>query len=106
MIEKYEKELIEYALARFATLPSSVRLLGSRNPEHRLGVFSFVFEHHHPSDIAESLADAGICVRSGHHCTEPLHIALGIPASLRVSLYLYNTKEDVDMLVEKLREVL
>lgn len=101
-IEKYEKELIEYALEQFATLPSSIRLLGSKNPENRLGVFSFVFDSYHPSDIAEVLADAGICVRSGHHCTEPLHLALGISASLRASLYMYNTKEDVDKLVEQL----
>ena len=105
-IEKYEKELIEYALEQFATLPSSMRLLGSRKSENRLWVFSFVFDSHHPGDIAEVLANAGICVRSGHHCTEPLHLTLGIPASLRASLYIYNTREDVDKLVEKLREVL
>ena len=105
-IEKYEQELIEYALGLFATLPSSIRLLGSKNPENRLGVFSFFFDGKHPNDIAEMLADAGICVRSGHHCTDVLHTALGIWGSLRVSLYLYNTSEDVDKLVEKLMKFL
>ncbi len=105
-IEKYEQELTEYALELFSTLPSSIRLLGSKNPENRLGVFSFVFDGKHPNDIAEMLADASICVRSGHHCTDVLHTALGIWGSLRVSLYLYNTREDVESLAEKLREIL
>ena len=104
-IEKYEQELTEYALELFSTLPSSIRLLGSKNPENRLGVFSFVFDGKHPNDIAEALADAGICVRSGHHCTDVLHTALGIWGSLRVSLYLYNTREDVERLVERMRTI-
>lgn len=78
MIEKYEKELTEYALEQFANLPSGIRLLGSKKSENRLGVFSFVFDDHHPNDVAEQLADAGICVRAGHHCTDPLHHSLGI----------------------------
>jgi cysteine desulfurase / selenocysteine lyase len=104
-IEAYEKELTKYALERFATLPSHIRLLGSKNPENRLGVFSFAFSQHHPHDVAEMLADQGICVRAGHHCTEPLHNALDIPASLRVSLYLYNTREDIERLLEKLNGI-
>ena len=114
-IEKYEKSLVEYALQRFGeawfldhTLwgaQRGVRLLGSRNPENRLGVFSFVFAGHHPNDVAEMLADTGICVRSWHHCTDPLHHALDIRGSLRVSLYLYNTRVDVDVFVKKLQEL-
>jgi cysteine desulfurase / selenocysteine lyase len=101
-VEQYEKELTEYALGQFSTLPSSIRLIGSKKSENRLGVFSFVFDSHHPNDVAETLADAGICVRAGHHCTDPLHSSLGIRGSLRASLYLYNTREDVDKLVEML----
>lgn len=106
VVEKYEKELTEYALGQFAQLPESIRLIGSKNPENRLGVFSFVFENYHPNDVAELLADAGICVRSGHHCTDPLHASLGVGGSLRASLYLYNTREDVDKLVEKMKEII
>lgn len=73
-----------------------MRLLGSDTAKNRVGVFSFAFSQHHPHDIAEALADAGIAVRSGHHCAEPLHHALGIGASLRASLYMYNTKEEID----------
>lgn len=103
VIEQYERELIEYALEQFAILPSSIRLIGSQKSENRLGVFSFAFDAHHPNDIAEQLADSGICVRSWHHCTDPLHSALGIGGSLRISLYFYNTREDVERLVEKLK---
>lgn len=81
-IEKHERELIEYALDRFqksGMYEKGVRLIGSKNPENRLGVFAFAFENHHPNDVSEMLADTHICVRSGHHCTEPLHQFLGIP---------------------------
>jgi cysteine desulfurase/selenocysteine lyase len=78
VVEKYERELTEYALEQFASLPSGIRLLGSKKSENRLGVFSFVFEDKHPNDVAEQLADANICVRAGHHCTDPLHQSLGI----------------------------
>ena len=109
-IEKYEKELIVYALekfeeAGFLSPESRIRLLGSSIPENRLGVFSFVFRDHHPNDVAEMLADAGICVRAGHHCTDPLHQALGIWGSLRASLYLYNTREDVERFISVLQKV-
>ena len=106
IVEKYERELTTYALELFATLPSGMRLIGSKIPENRLGVFSFVFENKHPNDIAEELADVGICIRSGHHCTDVLHTTLGIWGSLRASLYLYNTREDVDKLVEKMRGII
>jgi cysteine desulfurase/selenocysteine lyase len=105
MVEKYEQKLTDYALEQFATLPSSIRLMGSKKSENRLGVFSFTFDSHHPNDVAETLADAGICVRAGHHCTDPLHASLGVGGSLRASLYLYNTRGDVDKLVDKMREM-
>jgi cysteine desulfurase/selenocysteine lyase len=103
LVEKYENDLTAYALKRFEEVPSSIRLIGSKSAENRLWVFSFVFENSHPHDVSEKLADKGICVRSGHHCTEPLHNFLEIPASLRVSLYLYNTKADIDALMEVLK---
>jgi cysteine desulfurase/selenocysteine lyase len=104
-VEEYERELTEYMLEQVKKLPPSVKLLGSHEGENRLGVFSFTFEHHHPNDVAEILADAGICVRSGHHCTEPFHKTMGIGASMRASLYIYNTKEDIDKLVSLLKKI-
>ncbi len=105
VVEKYERELTEYALEKFKNLPAGIRLLGSLESKNRLGVFSFTFDNHHPNDVAEILADANICVRSGHHCTDPLHHSLGLRGSLRASLYIYNTREDVDRLVEELRRL-
>ncbi len=52
------------------------------------------------------LADAGICVRAGHHCTDPLHQALGIRGSLRASFYIYNTREDVERFIEELKKAI
>ena len=83
-----------------------MRYVGSKNSKNRLGVFAFVFDQHHPNDVAEYLADHGVCVRSGHHCTEPFHQAMSIPASLRASFYIYNTREDIDEFVRLLRAYL
>lgn len=105
VVERYEKELIQYALEYIEKLPKSIRLIGSAENKNRLGVFSFAFEGFHPNDIAEILADTNICVRSGHHCTDPLHNALGIRGSLRMSLYLYNTKSDIDLFFQKLQSI-
>lgn len=104
-MEKYEQELMGYMLEQIKNLPSSVKLLGSHEAKNRLGVFSFTFENHHPNDVAEILADANICVRSGHHCTEPFHQSMGIPASLRASFYIYNTREDVDKFIGTLSKI-
>ncbi|MDD2694196.1 MAG: aminotransferase class V-fold PLP-dependent enzyme [Candidatus Gracilibacteria bacterium] len=105
VVEKYEQELTEYMLEQVKKLPSSVKLLGSHESINRLGVFSFTFANHHPNDVAEMLADANICVRSGHHCTEPFHQTMGIPASLRASFYIYNTREDVDKFIGTLSDI-
>jgi cysteine desulfurase/selenocysteine lyase len=96
-IESYEKSLVEYTLAKIKNLPSEIQLIGSFDTKNRLWVFSFSFKNHHPNDIAEILADQWICVRSGHHCTDPLHASLGLRGSLRMSLYIYNTTTDIDI---------
>ena len=106
VIEKYEKDLLEYALEQFSTLPLWVRYVGSKKSENRLGVFAFEFDHHHPNDVAEYLADHGVCVRSGHHCTEPFHQAMNIRATLRASFYIYNTRDDIDIFVKHLKDYL
>ncbi len=105
VIESYERELTTYALECFKKLPSWIRLLGSEKGENRLGVFSFAFADKHPNDIAEMLADNNICVRAGHHCADPLHQSLWVRGSLRASLYIYNTREDIDMFVRVLMDV-
>lgn len=104
-IEKYENSLTEYTLEKIKNLPKNIHLIGSKNSHNRLGVFSFYFDNIHPHDIAEALADAEIYVRSGHHCAEVLHETLEIGASLRMSLYIYNTKEDIDKFFETLENL-
>jgi cysteine desulfurase/selenocysteine lyase len=105
-IEKYEIGLVEYALQKIKNLPKWMNLIGSHFPDNRLWVFSFSFDNHHPNDIAELLADSGICVRSGHHCTDPLHSSLGIRGSLRMSLYIYNTTTDIDRFFDEITKSL
>lgn len=103
-IQNHENELIEYILARCQALPSGVYLVGPKTKKNRLGVFSFAFENYHSHDIAEYLADRGIAVRSGHHCTEILHTQLGVKSTLRISVSLYNTKEDIDIFFDTLSQ--
>ena len=100
VLEKHEKDLTEYVLEKCRDLPLGVRVIGDMSSDCRVAVFSFAFEEKHPHDIAEMLADRGFAVRSGHHCAEPLHNALGIGASLRISFSLYNNRTDVDRFFE------
>jgi cysteine desulfurase/selenocysteine lyase len=69
------------------------------------GVAAFTFDGVHPHDVAQILDRDGIAVRAGHHCAQPLHEKFGIPATSRASFYLYNTKEEVDKLVEGIYKV-
>lgn len=69
-----------------------------------VGIVSFHHAHIHPHDIAAILDSRGVCVRAGHHCAQPLMNVLGIPASSRVSPYIYNTADDIDGFIEALRE--
>jgi len=68
----------------------------------RTGVVSFNLEGVHPHDAGTILDEAGIAVRAGHHCTQPLHRWLDIAASLRASFYMYNSRDEVDALVDAL----
>ncbi len=101
-VEAHERHLTTYALQRLAAVPG-ITVLGPNDPSQRLGVLPFVVEGIPAHDVASLLDDQGIAVRSGHHCAMPLHRALGIEASCRVSFYVYNTVEDVDALIDGLR---
>ena len=96
-IIKHEKELIEYG-QEILQKNNSVKLIG--NPKDRGGVLSFIIEGIHPHDIATILDETGVAIRAGHHCCQILHDKLGIPASARASLGVYNTKDDLDKLNE------
>ncbi|MDB4846097.1 cysteine desulfurase [Pelagibacteraceae bacterium] len=91
----HEKELIEYG-QEILRKNNSVKLIG--NPKNRGAVLSFTIEGVHPHDIATILDEDGVAIRAGHHCCQILHDKLGISATARASLGVYNTKEDLDQL--------
>lgn len=102
-IHRAERELTAYAMQRLREV-KGLRILGPE-AEKRGGLVSFTLEAAHPHDIAAVLDNLGIAIRAGHHCAQPLHERYGIPASARASFYLYNTKEEVDLLVRGLHKV-
>jgi cysteine desulfurase/selenocysteine lyase len=102
-VHQHEKLLTERLLDRLEEVPG-VRVYGP-GVEHKGGVASFSFEGVHPHDVAQILDGLGIAVRAGHHCAMPIHEKFGLPATTRVSFYLYNTVEEVDFLIEGLYRV-
>jgi len=102
-ISEHEHEIIDYALERLEEIPG-VKLFGP-SADKKGGVAAFTFEGVHPHDVAQILDRDGIAVRAGHHCAQPLHEKFGIPATSRASFYLYNTKDEVDMLVNGIYKV-
>lgn len=96
-----EKSVIAYAIERLQKIEGLV-LFGPRTPESRGCSLTFTLAGHHPHDIAEFLDRNGIAVRAGHHCTQPLHCEMGLDASVRASIGLYNTRDDIDRLAEAL----
>lgn len=97
-IREHEVRLTAYALRRLAEIPG-LRVFGPESPQRRGGAIAFELDVAHPHDVAQVLDQDGIAVRAGHHCAQVLHRALGISATTRASLYLYNTEADVDALV-------
>jgi cysteine desulfurase/selenocysteine lyase len=98
-IHAHELELTGYLLNKFQTI-EDLRIVGPNNMESRGGSISFTFGDIHPHDLGQYLDSQGIAVRTGHHCAWPLNRKMGVPATTRASLYLYNTKEDCDALVD------
>ncbi len=99
-IYAYESELKEYLIQKLTKLPSC-RVLGENVP-HGSPICSFVHETLHPHDIAEYLNEHGVAVRAGLHCAEPLHKALKVQGSTRLSLSIANTKEEIDYVISLL----
>ena len=100
-IQEIEKELVEYARKELGKL-DYLELYITPNKENHSSVISFNIKGVHPHDVASILDSEGVCVRSGNHCAQPLMRFLGIDSTCRASFYFYNTKEDVDKLVEAL----
>ena len=102
-IAAHEHEITEYALERLEEVPG-LKLFGP-SADKKGGVAAFTFDDIHPHDVAQILDRDGIAIRAGHHCAQPLHEKFGIPATSRASFYLYNTKDEVDMLVNGIYKV-
>ena len=102
-IASHEHEITEYALERLEEVPG-VKLFGP-GAQNKGGVAAFTLDGVHPHDVAQILDQDGIAVRAGHHCAQPLHEKFGLPATSRASFYLYNTKEEVDLLVNGIYKV-
>jgi cysteine desulfurase/selenocysteine lyase len=100
-IEAWERELARYALERLGELPG-MSIYGPRDPAGRAAVISFTMGDAHPHDISTILDSEGVAVRAGHHCAQLVMQRYGIAATARASFYLYNTREDVDRLVDAL----
>lgn len=105
-IRAHEKALTAYAMKLLEkTFGNNINILGPSDPEKRAGIISFSFADIHPHDIAHLLGEKNICVRAGHHCAAPLHQALGINATTRISFSIYNSKEDTDILIKELKNI-
>ena len=102
-IAAHEHEITDYALERLEEIPG-VKLFGP-SADKKGGVAAFTLDGIHPHDVAQILDKDGIAVRAGHHCAQPLHEKFGIPATSRASFYLYNTKDEVDLLVNGIYKV-
>ncbi|MDW8681059.1 cysteine desulfurase [Streptococcus suis] len=98
-IQAHEAELVDYVFPKLQAIPG-LTIYGSQDLSKRTGVISFNLDDLHPHDVATVLDYEGVAVRAGHHCAQPLLRYLQVPATVRASFYIYNTKADCDKLVE------
>jgi cysteine desulfurase / selenocysteine lyase len=102
-VRRHEVELSAYTLRTLTErFGDDIKIFGPAEPGQRGAVFSFSFRDLHPHDISQVLDQQGVCVRAGHHCAKPLMRVLGIGATARASLYIYNDESDVDALADAL----
>jgi len=102
-INAYEEELLAYATQEVARIPG-VRILGTA--QAKASVLSFTVDGVHPHDIGTILDQLGIAIRAGHHCAQPVMDRFNVPATARASFAFYNTKEEIDALVQGIRRVM
>lgn len=100
-IQAHEAELVDYIFPKLQAIPG-LTIYGSQDLSKRTGVIAFNLDDLHPHDVATALDYEGVAVRAGHHCAQPLLRYLQVPATVRASFYIYNTKADCDKLVEAL----
>jgi cysteine desulfurase/selenocysteine lyase len=100
-VRAHEAELTAYALERLPDVPG-ITIFGPMDVDKRGGVVSFTVDGLHAHDVAELCGRENVCIRAGHHCAQPLMRHLGVPATARASFHVYNSREDVDKLVDAL----
>jgi cysteine desulfurase/selenocysteine lyase len=100
-IAEHEQALARLAIERLSQI-EGVTVYGPK--DHRAGVVPFTYGDIHPHDLATILDRDGVCIRAGHHCTQPLMRRLGVPATARASFYVYNDVDDVDALIAAMRK--
>jgi cysteine desulfurase/selenocysteine lyase len=103
-VRQHEIELTKYAIDEFSKVPG-LQIYGTKDITKRGGVISFNFADVHPHDVAQIIDGEGIALRSGHHCAQVLMERLNVAATSRASFYIYNTKDDVDALINSLNIV-
>lgn len=101
-IEAYEKELLDYATEKVSAL-NGVRIIGTA--AKKAAVLSFEIKGVHPHDVGTILNDGGIAIRTGHHCAQPVMQRFHVPATARASFAFYNTRQEIDKLVDGIRKV-
>jgi cysteine desulfurase / selenocysteine lyase len=102
-IYEHENELVQHAQKLLKDIPEVI-LYGQAN--EKAGVISFNVKNQHPFDVGTLLDKYGIAVRTGHHCTQPLMKLLNVPGTIRISFAIYNTKQEIDFFIEKLKRVI
>ena len=103
-IRQHEIELTSYALEKLSSV-KGLHIYGTKDISKRGGVISFNFADVHPHDVAQIIDGEGIAIRSGHHCAQVLMERLNVAATSRASFYIYNTKEEIDKLINSLNKV-
>jgi len=104
-IQNHETQLTNKLINQLNSIPDA-RIIGLNSEEKRIGVVSFLLKDIHPHDVAEILNRDQVCVRTGHHCTMPLMKKLGLPGTVRASVGIYNTEDDIDKLFASLARVM
>ncbi|MEE9728184.1 cysteine desulfurase [Listeria seeligeri] len=101
-IHAYEQELVSYAIEQMSKL-EGITIYGPTDASKRCGLVTFNIEGAHPHDVATILDEDGVAIRAGHHCAQPLMKWLDVSSTARASFYIYNTKEEIDALIEGLK---
>ncbi len=98
-VRAHEREVVAYAIERLTEVPGAT-IIGPTDPDIRGGALTFTIKDIHPHDLGTLLDREGVAIRAGHHCAQPLHVRLGLPATARASFYIYTELREIDALIE------